>query len=156
MGGLNDFQVLAELQPVEITPPSTIPIKYNKEVEAASHGKYWGNSKNIKYYHEKQAKEKKKGSMEITAFFSPVPAPTPSVNSQQDELSSFEEEVLKNTYYSMTIKKVYEKLTLITSPIMNAKEDAERAMQDYELRKHIGVHTYFKEIIGGKGAIEAS
>ena len=69
----NDFEVLAELQSVEITPTSPIPIKYNKELEAGSRGKYWGNSRTVKYYHEKQANEKKKGSIEISAFFAPVP-----------------------------------------------------------------------------------
>ncbi|KAG2214628.1 hypothetical protein INT45_003980 [Circinella minor] len=118
----NDFEALAELQSVEITLPSPIPIKYNKEVEAGSRGKYWGNSRTVKYYHEKQANEKKKGSMEITAFFSPAPALSTSVNNQQHELA----------------------------------KDGERAMHNYELRKHIGVHAYFKEIIGGKGAVEAS
>ena len=151
----NDFEVLAELQSVEITPTSPIPIKYNKELEAGSRGKYWGNSRTVKYYREKQANEKKKGSMEITAFFSPVPALS-SVNNQQHQLTSFEEEVLEDFSYSMTIKEAYDKLTPIVSPIMNAKENGERAMHDYELRKHIGVHAYFKEIIGGKGAVEAS
>ena len=66
------------MQLSETTTMYSIPIKYNKEAEAGSRGRYWGNSRNIKYYRENQAKEKKKGSREITAYFSRVA--TPSVN----------------------------------------------------------------------------
>ena len=56
----------------------------------------------------------------------------------------------------MTIGEAYKKLTPFVAPIMNVKKGAERAMQDYEMRKHIGVHAYFEELIAGKGAMVAS
>ena len=56
----------------------------------------------------------------------------------------------------MTIKEVYKKLTPIVAPIMNVKKGVKWAMQDYEMRKHIGVHAYFEELIAGKGAMVAS
>ena len=74
----DDFQILAtlevdeapELDEVIIEDPKPIfPIKWDKSDNISSHGKYWGNSRNIKYYREEQALKKKEGSHEITDFF---------------------------------------------------------------------------------------
>ena len=37
----NDFEILADLQPSETTTMYIITIKYNKEAETGSRGKYW-------------------------------------------------------------------------------------------------------------------
>ena len=47
----------------------------------------------------------------------------------------------------MTIQEAYDRLTPIVAPIMNSKNDDERSMRDYELRKHIGIYIYFGELL---------
>ena len=74
----DDFQILAtlevdeepELEDIIVEDPKPIfPIKWDKSDNTSSRGKYWGNSRNIKYYREEQALKKKKGSHKITDFF---------------------------------------------------------------------------------------
>ncbi|KAG2218004.1 hypothetical protein INT45_001547, partial [Circinella minor] len=66
----DDFEILATLEVTEATESAEVirenskpifPIKWNESEATSSRGKYWGNSKNIKYYREEQALKKKKG-----------------------------------------------------------------------------------------------
>ncbi|KAG2214151.1 hypothetical protein INT45_008574 [Circinella minor] len=142
----DDFQILAtlevdeapELDEVIIEDPKPIfPIKWDKSDNISSHGKYWGNSRNIKYYHEEQALKKKEGSHEITDFF----------KKKVDNNNSDNNGVLKTPSPLMTIQEAYDRLTPIVAPIMNSKNDDERSMRDYELRKHIAIRSYAYEYL---------
>ncbi|KAG2216159.1 hypothetical protein INT45_008919, partial [Circinella minor] len=74
----DDFQILAAFE-VEEAPEidevlekdskPSFPIKWRESEATSSRGKYWGTSRTVKYYHDKQALKKKKGSHEITDFF---------------------------------------------------------------------------------------
>ncbi|KAI7852886.1 hypothetical protein BDC45DRAFT_570784 [Circinella umbellata] len=51
------------------TIQASFPIQWNENTDIPSRGKYWGDSRTIKYYRDKQASKKKNGSYEITDFF---------------------------------------------------------------------------------------
>ncbi|KAG2207326.1 hypothetical protein INT45_012432 [Circinella minor] len=151
----DDFQILAtlevdeapELDEVIIEDPKPIfPIKWDKSDNISSRGKYWGNSRNIKYYREEQALKKKEGSHEITDFF----------KKKVDNNNSDNNGVLKTPSPLMTIQEAYDRLTPIVVPIMNSKNDDERSMRDYELRKHIGIYIYFGELLKNTPIMKAS
>ncbi|KAG2216310.1 hypothetical protein INT45_011242 [Circinella minor] len=51
------------------TLQASFPIQWNQNNDISSRGKYWGVSRTVKYYRDKQASKKKNGSHEITDFF---------------------------------------------------------------------------------------
>ena len=154
----DDFEILAALEVSEAIEPAEVirdntkpiyPIKWNESEASSSRGKYWGNSKNIKYYREEQALKKKKGSHEITDFFKKAVMD----KNLEDNEDNGELETLSPL---MTIQEAYDQLTSIVAPIMNVKKDDERAMRDYELRKYSGVHAYFGELLRKTPVMKAS
>ena len=151
----DDFEILAilevdeepELADIIVEDPKPIfPIKWDKSDNTSSRGKYWGNSRNIKYYREEQALKKKKGSYEITDFF----------KKKVDNNSSDNDGVSETPFPLMSIQEAYDRLTPIVAPIMNTKDDNERSMGDYQLRKHIAVHIYFGELLKKTPIMKAS
>ncbi|KAG2226938.1 hypothetical protein INT45_010217 [Circinella minor] len=140
----DDFEILAGLE-VEEAPEvdgvleeeskPSFPIKWKESEATSSRGKYWGTSRTVKYYDNKQALKKKKGSHEITDFFKK------KVNDKNSD------EIVENPPSLMSIQEAYNQITPIVAPAMNAKKDNQRGMADYELRKYIGVYIYFGELI---------
>ncbi|KAG2216239.1 hypothetical protein INT45_002781 [Circinella minor] len=152
----DDFQILAALEVEEIPEVDEVleedskpsfPIKWKESEAKSSRGKYWGTSRTVKYYHDKQALKKKKGRHEITDFF----------KKQVDNKNSDDsDEIVKNLPSLMSIQEAYNQITPIVAPAMNAKKDNERGMADYELGKYIGVYIYFGELIKKTPVMTAS
>lgn len=90
-GAQDDLEILATsevTEPIEMTNvikeavQPRFPIKWSQNKCTSSRGKYWGTSRNSKYYRDNQASKKKRGSHEITDFFNKV------VDGNNEELKS--------------------------------------------------------------------
>ncbi|KAG2216151.1 hypothetical protein INT45_008911 [Circinella minor] len=158
----NDFEIFTALEVEEEREVAKVikedlkpsfPIKWNESEASSSRGKYWGNSRTIKYYREEQALKKKKGSHKITDFFKKA---VDNKNSDDNDDNNDNNDELEAPLPLMMIQEAYDRLTSIVTPIMNAKKDDERTMGDYELRKYSGVHVYLGERIKKTPVMKAS